>query len=109
MQNEEEFLILEVLDQLNTSIERENLFKELSIEQGINGISVYNIKQRTPEHFYCPELGVELRELVFRGLISLETRWNVVGFEQHYRITKYGEEALQESTDNILKIKERVK
>jgi len=110
MPNEEEqFLVFRVLEQLNTSVERENLFREMKIAQESNGISVYNIKQRTREHFYCPELGIELQKLVFRGLISRETRWNGEGFEQYYKISEFGKEIIQESmTQRAASIKEEI-
>lgn len=109
MPNEEELLILEVLERLNASVGRENIFREIKIAQERFGISIYNIKQRTREHFYCPELGVEIQKLVFRGLISLETRWNGEGFEQYYKISELGKEIIQEPmTQRATSIKEEI-
>jgi len=106
---EEQLLVFRVLEQLNTSVERENLFREMKIYQESNGISVYNIKQRTCEHFYCPELGIELEKLVSEGLISRETRWNGEGFEQYYKISEFGKEIIQESmTQRAASIKEEI-
>lgn len=97
MPTDEQFLIFEVLERLNASVEREKLFKEIKRVQETNGGNIFNIKRRTHEHFYCPELGVEIQKLVFRELISLETRWNGEGFEQYYKISEYGRELIQES------------
>lgn len=92
----EETIILELLEQLNTSVERENLSREMNIYQKEKEINIFDIKQRTPKHFYCPELGGELRKMLFRGLISLKMGCKNNDFGEYYSITKFGKDILKE-------------
>lgn len=104
-----EILVLKVLEQHNKPIEKEKLFEEVKLMQEKENMQIYNIKQRTPEHFYCPEIGVELQKMVFRELITLKVKWEGRWFEEYYKITDFGKEIFQESmTQRAMSIKEEI-
>lgn len=103
MPTEKEYLVLNILQQLSKPIKREDLFKKIKLVQEENNTHIFNMVQRTVEHFYCEELSVELQKLVFRGLVSLDTEWNGEYFDHYFGSIKDGEAVLQDINQERLR------
>jgi len=93
----ERTLVLQFLEENgiegDEAIYREDLYKNLRCYQELYGVKTFNIRERTPMHFYCPELSMTLQDLLFRRCVEVDTKWNG-GFEQYWGITEWGKEWL---------------
>ena len=78
-------MILEFMaEYVDDNIEREDLFCKIREYQILCKKGLFDIKQRSSDHFYCPDLAAVLARMEFFGLLQRETDWIKDGFYDFY-------------------------
>ena len=93
-------MILEFMaEHIDDNIEREDLFRKIREYQILYGKGLFDIKQRSCDHFYCPDLAEVLARMEFYGLLRRETEWIKDGFYSFYSITELGSKVLNKEEE----------
>ena len=95
---EKKVLILEFLDENridgDENVEREDLYEKIQCYQTSHKKELFNIKQRSPDHFYSPDLAEVLARMEFYGLLLRDTRLIGNCNWDFFSLSKFGKEEL---------------